>query len=97
MLYSVFGRENCPYCVRAKELLTDKGLNFEYLDVGADEVEFLKMNTWVTEATGYPARSVPQIFLDGAYIGGHDKLVETFNKDKVEEVVHAKDFDLGDL
>lgn len=97
MLYSVFGRENCPYCVRAKELLTAKELNFEYLDVGADEVEFLKMNTWVTEATGYPARSVPQIFLDGSYIGGYDKLTASFAEKEEKEVVDSKDFDLGDL
>lgn len=95
MDFIVFGRENCPYCVRAKELLRSKGAGFTYKDVVEDEVFFMQMNSWVKDATGRPAATVPQIFLDDRYIGGYTELVAHFESEK--EVVQASDFDIGEL
>jgi glutaredoxin 3 len=68
----VWSKTSCPFCVRAKELLTKKGY----------EIEERKINEgWTREQLleSVPnARTVPQIFLDGEYIGGHDDLVKHF-------------------
>jgi Glutaredoxin and related proteins len=93
MYFTVFGKENCPYCVKAKALLQSRMLEFTYKDVKEDEVFFMQMNTWVTEATGAPARTVPQIFVDKEYIGGHDDLVEYLNQ---PEEINPSDY-FGEL
>jgi glutaredoxin 3 len=59
----------CPFCYRAKALLTRKGIAFDEIDVtmipGArDEM--------VSRSGG--RRTVPQIFIDGDGIGGSDEL-----------------------
>lgn len=33
MKAQVYGRENCPYCVKAKDLLEQKEIDFEYVDI----------------------------------------------------------------
>ncbi|AXN57800.1 glutaredoxin protein [Serratia phage vB_SmaM-Kashira] len=96
MSYIVFGKENCPYCVRAKNLLELGGFEYRYLDVGKDGHAFQTMLDWVTDATGTGPKSVPQIFVDEddtmTYIGGHDDLVLALNKAKTEEL-GDEDFD----
>lgn len=64
----VYTTDYCPYCVRAKALLRHKGVAFEEVDVGADDVLRDKM---VAESG---RRTVPQIFIDGRPIGGFDEL-----------------------
>lgn len=93
MYFTVFGKENCPYCVRAKELLQSKMLEFGYYDVQADKFTLDHMNDRVTVATGGPAKTVPQIFVDSEYIGGYTDLVEFFNK---PEGIDPSDY-LGEL
>lgn len=90
MYFTVFGKENCPYCVKAKALLQSKMLEFKYFDV-ADGSTYNEMQNLVGEATGALAQTVPQIFVDDRYIGGHDDLVEYFNK---PEEIDASDFDV---
>jgi glutaredoxin 3 len=58
----------CPYCVRAKALLAHKGVAFEEIDVGADD----ELREKMVEESG--RRTVPQIFIDGAPIGGFEEL-----------------------
>lgn len=31
-MFIVYGRDNCKYCTKAKELLTELGLDFKYID-----------------------------------------------------------------
>ncbi|HUN49698.1 MAG TPA: glutaredoxin 3 [Candidatus Sulfotelmatobacter sp.] len=59
----------CPYCYRAKQLLEDKGVAYTEIDVGMDADKRAEM----TERSG-GRRTVPQIFVDGAHIGGSDDL-----------------------
>ncbi len=59
----------CPYCYRAKTLLTQKGAAFEEIDVGMDPDKRQEMTT---RADG--RRTVPQIFINGQHIGGSDDL-----------------------
>ena len=58
----------CPYCVRAKSLLTRKGVAFKEFDVEGDAAK----RKWLLETTGQ--RTVPQVFIDGTSVGGCDDL-----------------------
>jgi glutaredoxin 3 len=64
----LYTTEYCSYCVRAKALLRNKGVAFEEIDVGADDALREKM----VEESG--RRTVPQIFINGAPIGGYEEL-----------------------
>jgi glutaredoxin 3 len=60
----------CGYCVRAKKLLSQKGVSFTEQDVTADN----NGRTLMTSRAG-GRTSVPQIFINGDHIGGCDELL----------------------
>ncbi|HSR81265.1 MAG TPA: glutaredoxin 3 [Hyphomicrobiaceae bacterium] len=59
----------CPYCVRAKRLLTQKGATFEEIDVSGDWEARAKL---AQKADGLT--TVPQIWIGDAHVGGSDEL-----------------------
>ncbi len=59
----------CPYCLSAKSLLGRKGASFTEIDVSRDETQRKAM---IKRAGG--RMTVPQIFINGDYIGGCDDL-----------------------
>lgn len=69
MQATVYGKSvGCVWCDRAKDLLETNGVSFEFKDVKESEVlaelkEELPM-----------VRTVPQIWIDGVYVGGYDDL-----------------------
>lgn len=65
----IYSSEFCGYCHRAKSLLRKKGVAFEEHDVTMDPKGREAM---VARAGG--RRTVPQIFIDDAHIGGSDDL-----------------------
>lgn len=64
----VYTTQICPYCIRAKALLRSKQVDFEEIDVSRDA----GLQDEVSRLSG--RRTVPQIFIDGASIGGYDEL-----------------------
>ncbi len=68
----VFTRDPCPHCVSAKKLLESKGISYTEIAV-TDETKPMLVERVMT-ATGKPPMTVPQIFLEGEYIGGADAL-----------------------
>ena len=58
----------CGYCARAKSLLERKGAAYEEFDVMMDEKKRAEMRERAKRST------VPQIFINGQYIGGSDEL-----------------------
>ena len=68
----IWSKDNCQYCIKAKTLLDLKGVQYEERKIGAG---------WTKEQLleAVPnARTVPQIFLDGAYVGGFIELEKKF-------------------
>ncbi len=59
----------CPFCYRAKRLLKSKGAAFAEYDVDGEPALRSEM---VKRAGG--RRTVPQIFIGGAHVGGSDEL-----------------------
>jgi len=68
---TVFSREGCPYCVRAKGMLRDAGIEFEELVLNRDFHEST-IRAISGEAT------VPQVFINGERIGGSEALAHYF-------------------
>ncbi|NDE89707.1 MAG: glutaredoxin 3 [Alphaproteobacteria bacterium] len=66
---TVYSGPNCPYCVRAKELLKKKGANFDVIDVKADREQF---DVMLSKSGG--RRTIPQIFIGELHVGGCDDL-----------------------
>jgi glutaredoxin 3 len=60
----------CPYCARARALLDRKGVPYANIDVDEEPARRAEM---MRRAGG--RTSVPQIFIDGAHIGGCDDMV----------------------
>jgi glutaredoxin len=69
----VWSKHNCPFCVRAKHALTEKGLEYEERIIGEDwsKEQLLEMVP--------DARSVPQIIIDEKVIGGYTEMVKYLN------------------
>lgn len=69
MTVEIYTTPFCPYCVMAKRLLKQKGVDFTEIDVSRDP----EMRAKMTErAAG--RRTVPQIFIGDRAIGGSDEL-----------------------
>lgn len=58
----------CPYCMRAAVLLKGKGVRFEEIDVSNDP----QTRERLLRETG--SHTVPQIFINGASVGGYDDI-----------------------
>ncbi|MGC9561175.1 glutaredoxin 3 [Brachymonas sp. M4Q-1] len=60
----------CPYCVRAKQLLKNRGVeDIQEIRVDQDAAQRARM----MEITG--RRTVPQIFIGDRHVGGCDDLI----------------------
>jgi glutaredoxin 3 len=66
----VYATSWCPYCIRARRLLADKGIAFTEIDVDAHP----EARTEMIERSG-GRRTVPQIFIGSTHVGGSDDLV----------------------
>lgn len=69
MTAELYGTDWCGYCRRAKTLLKARGITYEEFIVGEDISQAA-----LTEKIGKPAQTVPQIFIDGEYVGGYTEL-----------------------
>jgi glutaredoxin 3 len=70
----VWSKTHCPYCDQAKNLLKLKGIDYEERNITE--------GTWTKDqlmAAVPAARTVPQIFLDGEYVGGYHELRTKLN------------------
>ena len=68
-MIEIYGKPDCPYCVKAKQLCEGYNLAYNYHEVGKEltREELLEQ---------FPnARTVPQIVVGGNKIGGYDEFV----------------------
>ena len=81
----VFGKTGCPHCVRAKGYLAEAGVENRYYDVVKDTRALYEMLARVKPIIGPKTPvTVPQIWIDGRYVGGADQLKDVLDLDKVE-------------
>ncbi len=72
----------CPYCVRAKSLLSKKGVSYKEIDVAADPG---LRDAMIKRAGG--KRTVPQIFINGQHVGGSDDLYALERKGELDQIL----------
>jgi glutaredoxin 3 len=77
----IYSSEHCPYCVRAKQLLQQKGCTFKEIRVDLDPAEKAIM----MERSG--RKTVPQIFINGQHVGGCDDLYALESKKQLDTLL----------
>lgn len=74
----------CPYCIRAKQVLTSRGVaHIEEIRIDENSAERVKM----MEITG--RRTVPQIFIGNTHVGGCDDLMALDGKGELLPMLTA--------
>ncbi len=64
----LYTKENCSYCIKAKQLLTAKKLDYQEIRIDLNPDKRIEME----RLSG--RRTVPQIFINAQSIGGYDNL-----------------------
>ena len=72
----------CPYCARAVNLLTKKGVEFREIEAPGGSAERRES---MARAGG--RTSVPQIFIDGHHVGGCDELVALDRRGELDRLL----------
>ena len=76
----------CPFCINAKKWLEAKSLPYENYDIH----EGTNLQD-LADKLGHPPKTVPQIFVNGALIGGYTDLIAS---DIVKQLIQN---DIGGL
>ncbi|MBK1617816.1 glutaredoxin 3 [Lamprobacter modestohalophilus] len=74
----------CPYCVRARRLLKQKGIEFEEIRVDKDQDQMRSMIQRSQRTT------VPQIFIDERHIGGYDDMAALDRAGKLDPLLQGQ-------
>lgn len=78
----IYSKFTCPFCVRAKRLLSSKGVKYNEIDItlgGAKRAEMV--------GRAPHARTVPQIFIGDIHVGGSDELAELDASGKLDALL----------
>ncbi|MCG6133312.1 MAG: glutaredoxin 3 [Nostoc sp. LLA-1] len=78
----IYTWSTCPFCIRAKNLLNKKNVDFIEYCIDGDEAERAEM---AQRANG--KRSLPQIFINDRHIGGCDDIHALEGKGKLDELL----------
>lgn len=78
----IYTWRSCPFCIRAKQLLKSKGVDFIEYSIDGDEAARSQMQK---RANG--RRSVPQIFINDQHIGGCDDLYELDDRGTLDSML----------
>ncbi|TLU65701.1 glutathione peroxidase [Thalassotalea litorea] len=70
---SIFSKPGCPFCIKAKEILTANGYRYEEILLGKGITL-----TSLKAITGQ--ESTPQVYIEGEHIGGSDQLADFLSK-----------------
>ena len=79
----IYTKATCPYCVMAKSLLKQKGVDkVEEIRVDLDENQLELM----IERTGH--RTVPQIYINETHVGGFDDLSKLNSAGQLDKLLN---------
>ena len=70
----IYTKDNCGYCVQAKNLFNAKSISYQEMKIGVDltREDFMGLFPEV--------KTVPFIIIDGEKVGGYDKLIEYYDR-----------------
>ena len=78
----IYTSSNCPYCIRAKQLLDSKGVEYDEVNLDNNpeqKLEAMQKHNW---------RTVPIILIGDELIGGYDQLVSLERANKLDELLN---------
>ena len=78
---TIYSKDYCPYCDKAKNTIKAEGWEFEEIDVTDRPELYVELR----QKTGH--MTVPQIFVDDVFIGGSDDLDRRI--DEVRKLMEA--------
>ncbi|CCM03789.1 uncharacterized protein FIBRA_05936 [Fibroporia radiculosa] len=85
---TIFSKTWCPYCKRAKQLLTTKFPNVPTKILELDELdEGSEIQSYLAEKTGQG--TVPSIFINQKHVGGCDNVVGLDSRGELASLVAA--------
>jgi glutaredoxin 3 len=73
----------CPYCQRARGLLSKKGVQFREIDVDDDP----QLREEMSARSG--RRTVPQIFIGEKHVGGCDDLLALDERGELDRLIQG--------
>jgi len=77
---TIFCWTYCPYCIKAKVLLDEKGIIYEEKVIDNDPAALKSLKSETGSGT------VPQIFVEGSFVGGCDDLFLLDDEGKFDQV-----------
>ena len=75
----IYTFKQCPYCIKAKQLLEQENISYTEIEVSFEELDQLEQHT--------RCGTVPQIFIEDDFIGGCDDLFMIYrDKQRFQEL-----------
>jgi glutaredoxin 3 len=84
----IYTTNACAFCMRAKDLLGRKGVEYEEIDVTGDH----EMRAKLVEMTG-GLRTVPQIWIGPTHVGGYTDLAALNRDGRLESLLREASSD----
>lgn len=81
---TIYSKSYCPYCKKAKALLSSKGAAFVEIDITDDPAQ---RATMIERANG--RTTVPQIFFGDRHIGGFDDMNALDMRGELDDLLRA--------
>ncbi|KAK7093910.1 hypothetical protein V1264_007592 [Littorina saxatilis] len=85
----LFSKSYVPECKEVKQVLAEYGMNeavYEFVDIekrqDVNQIENYFQILCLTDN-----RAVPQLFVDGKYIGGHEELMRMYHNGKLKDLL----------
>ena len=72
----------CPFCQKAKNLLNQKGIDFEEIDISGNDQKLEELE----KETGMS--TVPQIWIKNTFVGGCDDLYKLESEGKLDTLIN---------
>lgn len=70
----IYSKEDCPYCVKAKKALVEMNITYQEVMLNDNNDKTAMINA-ILDEEGVVVSTVPQIYINGEFIGGHDDLM----------------------
>ncbi|MCI1273495.1 MAG: thioredoxin family protein [Clostridiaceae bacterium] len=81
----IYTSATCPYCIKAKKLL--QLLNLEYEEHNVDN-DFEKMQKMLKERFNLSVETIPQIIINGTYVGGFTDLEALYKSGGLNKILN---------
>ena len=72
----MYGTSKCSWCDRVVKMLNNSEIEVEKIDVSESKENLKSMK----EAAGKTATTVPQVVIDGKYVGGYTEVERFINR-----------------